>query len=57
MDDSPLTPEDAKNLIVFLSRADLKGHEAPILVQLTAKLLAIQNRPALAPPGADINAP
>ena len=44
-DDTTLTPEDAQNLIVFLARADLKGHEAPALVALVQKLTAIQKRP------------
>lgn len=32
------TSEDIQNIITFLGRVDLKGAEAPTLVQLVAKL-------------------
>ena len=36
-----LSPDEATNILAFLSRVDLKGAEAPLLTQLCAKLRTI----------------
>ncbi len=40
-----LTETDAKNLLAFLARVDLKGAEAPTLMALCQKIGAIKNPP------------
>ena len=39
-----LDKKDYKNLGVFLSRVELKGNEAPVFVELCAKLKAMEEQ-------------
>lgn len=48
-----LTETDAKNLLVFLARVDLKGAEAPTLVALCQKIGTIANPPVPSPAAAN----
>ena len=45
-----MTPELARAALVFLSRCDLKGHEAPTLVAVATALDKIANELPPAPP-------
>ena len=38
------TPEEAKNCLAFLSRVDMKGHEAPAHNAVTSKIVAGLNQ-------------
>lgn len=44
-----LTKTDARNLLIFLSRADLKGSESPTFLALCQKVQAIVDTPDTAP--------
>lgn len=51
-------PDVAKAALVFLARVDLKGNEAPVLMQVVAALEGFANPPPMpAPQPAEASAP